>query len=113
MDTSKTITANFIPVAAADSLAEAAVQSIISDPNTHGLYTSDQMRTLALGQPVIERNPATGKFLLKLGVQKSTNLNQWLSLPITGSNISVNNNDIQVEFTSPDGAAFFRVEGNK
>ena len=113
MDTSKTVTANFIPVGAADFIAEAAVQSVINDPNTHGLYTPDQMRTLALGRPVLERNPATGKFLLKLGVQKSTNLNQWLTLPVAGPNVSVNNNDIQVEFASPDGAAFFRVEGSE
>jgi hypothetical protein len=113
MDTSKTVAANFIPVAAADSIAEAAVQSVISDPNSHGLYTPDQMRTLALGRPVLERDPGTGKFLLKLGVQKSTNLNQWLALPITGSNVTVNSNDVQVEFTSPDGAAFFRVLGNE
>jgi hypothetical protein len=113
MDNSKTVTANFIPNAAADSIAATAVQEVINDPNTHGLYTPDQMRDLALGRPVLERDPATGKFRLKLGVQKSTNLNQWQTLPVTGADVSVNNNDIQVEFTSPDGAAFFRVEGNE
>lgn len=113
MDTSKNVTANFIPAAAASSISAAAVQGVINNPNPHGLYTPDQMRTLALGRPVLERNPGTGKFLLKLGLQKSTNLNQWLTLPVTGSSISVNSNNIQVEFTSPDKAAFFRVEAGK
>jgi hypothetical protein len=113
MDTSKSVTANFIPAAAADSISAVAVQGVINDPNPHGLYTPDQMRSLALGHPVLQRNPSTGKFTLKLGVKKSTNLTQWLALPITGSNVSVNNNELQFEFTSPDGAAFFRVEGNE
>jgi hypothetical protein len=85
---------------------------VIGNPNSYDLYRTDQMRGLALGRPVIQRNSTTGKFVLSLGVKKSTTLNQWLPLPITSSNISVNSNNIQMEFTSSDGAAFFRVEGN-
>lgn len=66
-----------------------------------------------LGRPVLQRNPTSGKFTLNLGVKKSTNLNQWLTIPLTDSNVSVNSNNVQVEFTSPDEAAFFRVEGNE
>ena len=113
MDCSKNVTANFIPAQAADSIAATAVQGVINDPNPHGLYTPNQMRALAIGKPVLQRNQSTGKFTLNLGIKKSTNLNQWLALPITGSNISVNSNNVQVEFASPDGAAFFRVEGNE
>jgi hypothetical protein len=71
------------------------------------------MRALAIGHPVLQRNPGTGKFTLNLGIKKSTNLNQWLALPITDSDVSVNSNNVQVEFTSPDDAAFFRVEGKE
>jgi hypothetical protein len=113
MDTSKTVTANFIPTSAASSIAATAIQEVINDPSSHGLYTRDQMRGLALGQPVLERDPATGKFHLKLGLQKSTSLDQWQTLPVTGAAVSVSNNYIQVEFTSPDKAAFFRVEGKE
>ncbi len=112
MDSSKRVTANFIPVSAANFIAETAIQEVISDPASYGLFTSDQMRELALGRPVLQRDQVTGKFLLKLGIQKTTNLNDWQMLPVSGVNVSVNNNEIGVEFTSPDGAAFFRVQGN-
>ena len=96
-----------------DSIAAAAVQGVVNDPNPHGLYTPNQMRALAIGKPVLQRNQSTGTFTLNLGIKKSTNLSQWLALPITSPNVSVNSNNVQVEFSSPDGAAFFRVEGNE
>ena len=62
------------------------------------------MQTLTLGSPLLERNAATGNFVLRLGVEQSPDLTNWTALPGT------------VDFTiSPAGPAphFFRVLGRK
>lgn len=56
--------------------------------------------------------PITGKFRLTMDWKKSTNLSDFLDFPAPpGSSVSINpQGDVEFEFTSPDNAAFFRVE---
>ena len=64
--------------------------------------------------PLIQRNPATGKFTLTIVVKKSPNL----SLPFTdfplntpGSSAVINpQGKLDFEFSAPDNAAFYRLE---
>lgn len=87
------------------------VNTIFSGANAAGLYTSGQIQTLHSGVPLISRNPSTGKFKLTMDWKKSTNLADFFDFPAPASSVSVNpQGDIELEFTSPDNAAFFRLE---
>ena len=91
MDTGKTVTAHFIPDTAAESIAAAAVQGVLADPNPYGLFTSDQMHGLALGRPVLDRDPVSGKMTLQLGLRRSANLTTWSELSVLPEEVSVAN----------------------
>ena len=112
MDTGKTVTAHFIPETAANSIAAAAVQGVIANPNPFGLYTSDQMHGLALGRPVLQRNPTTGKITLKLGLTRSANLTDWTELGLLPEHIGVAAGKLDIEITPQGNAEFYRVQGN-
>lgn len=75
------------------------------------LFTAAQMQALHVGTPLLQRNPATGEFTLKLGVKKSTTLNGFSPLPMTAPQTLINaQGQLEFHFTSTENAAFFRVE---
>ena len=86
--------------------------SLLESLRGHGFYRASDMQSLALGRPVLARDPATGSFHLSLGVLKSNTLTGWTPLlgftpthdPATGLL------DLEIE---PDGsgAEFYRVFG--
>jgi hypothetical protein len=87
------------------------VASLFSGANAAGLYTPAQVQALHLSTPLISRNPNTGKFKLTMDWKKSTNLADFFDFPAPANSVSINpQGDIEMEFTSPDDAAFFRVE---
>ena len=89
----------------------AMVTALYGGANDAGLYTPTQVQALHVGTPLISRNPDTGKFKLTMDWKKSTNLADFFDFPAPVSGVSVNpQGDIELEFTSPDDAAFFRVE---
>lgn len=47
-----------------------------------GLYRASDMQTLALGSPVLEKDPGTGQFHLIIGIDRSPDLSAWS--PLTG-----------------------------
>jgi len=112
MDIGKSVTARFIPEAAAVSLAKAAVQGVIADPNPYGLFTSDQMHGLALGRPVLDRDPVTGKMSLRLGLKRSGNLADWSDLSLLSEKVGVANGKLEIEITPEGNAAFYRLDSN-
>ena len=63
-------------------------QKQVSDnPNNFGLYTANQMQTLAFGDLVLTKNP-NGSFTLNYDIEQSTDLQNWstyhsLSEPLT------------------------------
>jgi hypothetical protein len=87
--------------------------ALVSQLRIDGFYRASDMQSLALGRPVLARDPATGSFHLSLGVLKSNTLAGWTPLlgftpthdPATGLL------DLEIE---PDGsgAEFYQVFGN-
>jgi len=75
-------------------------------------YTASQVQALHIGAPLLQRNPVNGEFKLTLGLKKSTSLNGFGPLPMTAPQTLINGQgELEFRFTSPDNAAFFRVEG--
>jgi hypothetical protein len=70
------------------SIYLAGQQSVISNPNTHNLYTTSQIQNMAVGDLVLTKNVG-GTFTLNYDIEQSTDLQTWtpyqaLSLPLTG-----------------------------
>lgn len=91
--------------------------SLVGTLNTNaggaGLYTTSQVRALNIDVPLIQKDAGTGQFKLTLGLEKSTNLSSFNAFPFSAPQTTVNGQGkIEFLFTSPDGAAFFRVKGN-
>lgn len=87
------------------------VNSLNAGANAAGLYFPAQVQALHSGVPLISRNPATGLFKLTMDWKKATDLTNFSDFPAAQAEVSVNaQGDIEFEFSSPDSAAFFRVE---
>jgi len=82
---------------------------VTSSPNTYQLYDLSQVQSLNVGTPLLVKNPTTGKFKLTVGVEKSTNLENFTPMPIPESAVINSQGKMEFEFTSMDNAAFFRV----
>ena len=89
------------------------VTTYYANANGAGLYTTSQVQALHIDTPLIQRD-ALGVFTLTLGLQKSTTLLpgsfQPFSFTETGTQIN-GAGKIEFQFTAPDNAAFFRLEG--
>jgi hypothetical protein len=87
---------------------------ITSSPNTYALYSLSQVRSLNLGVPLLEKDPYTGRFKLTMGLLKAnTFAKPFAPFPMNTAGTTTNINaagKLEVEFTSPENAAFFRVE---
>jgi hypothetical protein len=131
MDSGKTVKAYFIPQAAANTIATNSaaalglvpadrvtqertltISEVTANPNAFGLYNRNQMQGLALGQPVLERNPQTGKMSLNLGVNVSTDLKTWTSLGIATGDASVSGGKVKLSVTPSGNAMFYKLEGS-
>ncbi|MBK1883829.1 hypothetical protein JIN85_15535 [Luteolibacter pohnpeiensis] len=76
-----------------------------------GLYSADQVHAMQVGTPLIQRNSTDGTFTLKIALKKSTDLTSFLPLLLKPEETSVNGSgEIELQFSSQDDAAFFRVE---
>jgi uncharacterized repeat protein (TIGR01451 family) len=80
-------------------------------PNNYGLYNLSQVQALNVGTPLLAKDSATGKFKLTIGVEKSTNLVNFspMAIPVGAATINAQGK-MEFQFTSPDNAAFFRIE---
>ena len=84
-----------------------------SNLNAVGYFTTSQVQTLHVDTPLIQRNPSTGIFTLTLGLEKSTTLQpgDFAPFPFTTPGTTINGDGkIEFQFTSPENAAFFRLE---
>jgi hypothetical protein len=132
MDSSKTVKAHFIPAGAADTIATNSAEAlglvpesrltaerqntlneVAANPNLFNLYNRDQMHSLALGSPVLEKNGSTGKMTLSLGMKRSTDLTNWADMPVGSSDVSVTNGKMSIQVTPQGNAAFYILEGNE
>jgi hypothetical protein len=101
--------------AALQSGLQAGIQAgrtqVTDSPNYYGLYRLNQMQALNLGNPLLTKDQVSGKFKLTIGVKKSSDLTTFTPFPFTSGEISFNaQGAMEFLFTSPDNAAFFRVE---
>jgi trimeric autotransporter adhesin len=90
----------------------AGQNDVINAPNTFSLYTLGQVQALNVDTPLLTRDSA-GVFKLTIGLKKNTDLfnGTFLSFPFTALGTAVNGaGEIEFQFTSPENAAFFRVE---
>jgi hypothetical protein len=89
----------------------ALVNTYNANANGAGFYTLSQVRALNVITPLLAKDAATGKFKLTLGIQKSTDLLHFSPFPFTVPETSINpQGKLEFEFTSPDNAAFFRLQ---
>ncbi|RYD22262.1 MAG: hypothetical protein EOP88_08730, partial [Verrucomicrobiaceae bacterium] len=56
---------------------EAGQQDILAEPNLRDLFTIAQLKALALDQPFIAKDPASGRFNLSLRLMHSPDLTGW------------------------------------
>ena len=79
--------------------------------NTLGYYTTSQVQTMNVGAPLLTRDAVTGKFKLTVKAKKSTDLKTFSNLPFSAGDVLINaQGEMEFQFTSPDNAAFFRIE---
>ena len=110
VDSDKSVKAVFIPNEAANTLTANAQQTILADPNSYDLYTADQMRGLAVGKPVLEVDPGTGRLSLQFRVKKSTDLETWEVMNLDASDMSLIDGQIHLEMDPDGNAVFYQIE---
>ena len=84
---------------------------VTSAPNNYGLYGLSQVQALHVGTPLLAKDSASGKFKLTIGVEKSTNLVNFspMAIPVGAATLNAQGK-MEFQFTSPDNAAFYRLE---
>jgi expansin (peptidoglycan-binding protein) len=81
--------------------------------NAAGLYTPAQVQALHLDTPLLQRNPTTGNFTLKLRLRKSTDLVKFEDFAFVPAGLTVNPaGELEFEFSLSDTAAFLKVEAD-
>jgi len=79
-----------------------------------GLYRTSDVQNLALGQPLLERNGSTGKFTLRIGLERSPDLRAWSPLMGFTPTYNATTGEVFLEFApAATGAEFYRVFGSK
>jgi hypothetical protein len=91
----------------------ALVQTYYANANVASLYTASQVQALNVAGPLLQKNPTSGLFTLTMGVQKATDLMNFNPFPMTAPQTLINaQGELEFEFSSPDNAAFFRLESH-
>lgn len=86
------------------------VSTLYNNASAAGLYTASQVQALRATPPLLERNPTNGLFTLTIAVQKTTNLTDFTTFPMTMEQIRITPlGELQFDFSSPDDTAFFRL----
>jgi hypothetical protein len=101
--------------AAIQSGLQAGIQAgrtqVTDSPNYYGLYRLNQVQALNVETPLLTKDQLSGKFKLTIGVKKSTDLTTFTAFPFTSGEATINaQGAMEFQFTSPDNAAFFRLE---
>jgi N-acetylneuraminic acid mutarotase len=91
----------------------ALVSAYYANASNAGLYTTSQVQALNAGTRLLQKNPTNGLFTLTIGVQKSTNLVDFVPFPMTAGQTTFNEQGaLRFQFAAPDNAAFFRLEAH-
>ena len=87
--------------------------AILANSGELGLASESQIRTLSPATPVLAKNPQTGKFTLRIGLNESTSLTQWSKLPLTAAGSTINNGMLDFSFSPTGDTMFYRVSAEK
>ena len=105
MDTSKKVTAHFIPEGAAQRLAEEkAAQG--------GFYTRDQIHSMELGNLLIDVDSSTGKARIGVQLQETSDLAHpdWRPVTISAQDLDIGaDGTVGIKAPATGNAKFFRV----
>ena len=86
------------------------VSALYSNAASAGLYSAAQVQAINIGTPLIQRD-ASGNFKLTLSLKKSTDLVTYNPFAFVPGAVSVNESgELEFIFSTPDSAAFFRLE---
>ena len=89
------------------------VATYFANANLNHLYTQDQVQALHVSAPLLAKDPLSGLFKLTIGVKKSADLLHFNPLPMTAPQATLNaDGELEFLFSSPDNAAFFRLEAD-
>ena len=84
---------------------------VLENPNNYNLYSLSQVQALHVGTPLLTKDSTSGKFKLTIGIEKSNNLVNFLPMPIATESATINaQGKMEIQFTAPDNAAFYRLE---
>ena len=82
-----------------------------ANANGAGYYSLSQVQALHVDAPVLTKDPVSGQFKLTIGIEKSADLGNFTPFPFVAPQTSVNSEGrLEFLFTSPDNAAFFRLQ---
>ena len=90
-----------------------AISATLAELRKEGEPTAEQVRALYPGTPILSRNPQTGKFDLRIGLQQSTDLGFWQKLPMQATDSRFENGDMIFSFQASDPTRFFRVAADE
>jgi uncharacterized repeat protein (TIGR02543 family) len=84
-----------------------------SNSSAYGLYSAAQVQSLSISSPLLTRDAVSKKFKLTLKAKKSTDLKTFTDLPFSPWDSTINaQGEMEFQFTSPDNAAFYRLEAH-
>ena len=87
------------------------VHTLFNNANGAGLFTLPQVQALNVDTPLLTKDPLTGLFKLTIGVEKAPQLTNFFPFPMTAPQTMINGQGkLEFQFSSPDNAAFFRLE---
>ena len=87
------------------------VAKLKTGANAAGLFTQSEIQVLEVGTPFLVKDATTGEFKLTLGLQRSTGLSNFNAFPMPPADAKINTDGkLEFLFTSPDKAAFYRVQ---
>ena len=78
-----------------------------------GFYTTNNIQSVLVNTPLLTRNTTNGLFTLTLAVESSSNLLDYVPFPVSATQTTVNaEGKVEVRFSSPDNASFYRIEAD-
>lgn len=90
----------------------ALVNTYFATAEEAGLYTEAQIAALHVDTPLLKRNRETGQVTLTLGLRRSTDLVQFVPMPFTAPQLTVNaQGQLEFRFTPSGSVMFFKLEG--
>lgn len=100
----------------AETAVETARQQLLTEvnenPNLFDLFRADQIQGMALGRPLLTKNPQDGKMHLQLGLRRSANLADWVDHALGLGDVRVEQGRLILSIQPQGDAQFYILEGD-